>query len=78
VEWIDDLWADAEYQLVRRLRHPLFHAHTRRGLARPVLPGHGSRTEFDDVPARDLILTSRDVADRYIERFLTAVIAGTV
>jgi hypothetical protein len=78
MEWVDDLWADADYQLVRRVRHPLFHAYTPRSLFRPVLPGHGSRTRFDEVPARELVLTSRDVADRYVERFLTAVIAGTV
>jgi hypothetical protein len=77
VRWVDDLWADADYQLVRRARHPLFHAYTRRALYRPVPPGHGSRTQFDGVPVRPLVLTSRDLADRYVERFLTGVIAAT-
>jgi hypothetical protein len=78
VRWVDDLWADADYELVRRLRHPLFRAYTRRGLFRPVLPGHGSRTRFDDAPAREVVLTPRDIADRYVARFLTAVIAGAI
>jgi hypothetical protein len=40
------------------------------------MPGHSSRTEFGGINARKLILTSRDVADRHVERFLTATIAG--
>ena len=77
VRWVDDPWTDADYQLVRRARHPLFHAYMSRALYRPVPPGHGSRTQFDGVPVRAPVLTYRGLADRYVERFLTGVIAAT-
>jgi hypothetical protein len=74
--WVDAVWDDADYQRIRALRQPLLHAHIARSLFRPVNPGHRSRTKFDNINARDLILMSRDVADQYVEQFLTAIVAG--
>jgi hypothetical protein len=74
--WADAVWRDHDYQRVSALRHPLLHAHIARTLFRPVNAGHSSRTKFDGINARDLILMSRDVTDHHVEQFLTAVIAG--
>jgi hypothetical protein len=74
--WVDAAWGDPDYQRVRDRRHPLLHAHIARDLHRPVNPGHNTRTKFGGINARDLILVSRDVADRHVDRFLTAMIAG--
>jgi hypothetical protein len=82
-DWLETVLSDRGYKALKGMRDPLIHRFlVRSAMLRTTTPtGNQSRTEFD-VPvsdwmagrptARELLLLTRDVADRYVTAFGSA------
>ena len=78
--WVDEVWNDAEYQLILSARHSLVH----RRLKRDLYAGSGAPTEIwieqgghevrVSIPA--VIGTAAELATRHVETFLADAKAG--
>ena len=78
LRWKDQVWADADYQVVRGARHPFTHS----ALARDVRVMMGDpaapREYFDDRSSNEIVDISTKVADTHLAAFFDGLEAGVI